>query len=198
VLIAIDIDDVLADLSHPLVAFHNETYGTRFRREDHMDYNLESVWGGTARESYDKVMRFFASPYFAEVRPVPGAVDGVRVLRDLGHDLVVITSRPEGIMKKTAGWIEAFFPRAFNDILCATHYYNRDYNKKSGLCTRLGVELILDDCLEIALECAQEGIRVLLYNAPWNQVSSLPEGITRVFSWDEIVAAVREAAPLER
>jgi uncharacterized HAD superfamily protein len=193
VLIAIDIDDVLADLSHPLVAFHNETYGTSLTRDDHRDYNLASVWGGTTQESYEKMMEFFASPYFAAVRPVPGAVEGVRVLRDLGHDLVVITSRPEGIMEKTSGWIETFFPRAFRDILFATHYYNRDQNKKAGLCTSLGVDLMLEDCLEIALECASAGIRVLLYNAPWNQAARLPGGIRRVFNWDEIVAEARDA-----
>lgn len=190
-LIAIDIDDVLADLSHPLVAFHNETYGTRFTREDHRHYNLAKVWGGTDRESYEKMMEFFASSYFAHVRPVPGAVEGVRVLRDLGHDLVVITSRPEGIVEKTSGWIETFFPRAFRDVLFATHYTNRDNNRKSGLCTSLGVDLMLEDCLEIALECEREGIRVLLFNAPWNQAASLPEGITRVRSWADVIRAVR-------
>ena len=57
------------------------------------------------------------------------------------------------------------------------------------------VELIIEDSLETAEECASSGLRVLLFDCPWNQNSNLPEGIMRVKSWKEIVEKTEKPTP---
>jgi len=64
-------------------------------------------------------------------------------------------------------------------------------NKKSDLCLKLGVEVLVDDCLEFAEECADKGIKVLLLDSPWNQTDSLPKNVKRMKNWDEIVAHIK-------
>ena len=189
-LIGIDIDDVLADLATALVRFHNDTYGTRLTKAHHCDYDLSKVWGCTQAESVARVMKFFESPLFDSITPVAGAVEGVSSLKGGGHRLVVITSRPGQIAAKTTGWVEKHFPGRFDDIYFASHAAGKDNVKKSGFCADLGVEIMLEDCLQIALECSGERVRVFLLDAPWNQSDGLPEGVTRVFSWDEMVRLI--------
>lgn len=58
--------------------------------------------------------------------------------------------------------------------------------RKSDICKKLGADLLVDDQLEHAEDCARVGIEVLLYNSPWNQGIPLC-GVTRVYSWHDII-----------
>jgi len=58
---------------------------------------------------------------------------------------------------------------------------------KAGVCRELGVERMVEDGLHYATDCAENGIPTLLLNSPWNQAESLHEGITRVYSWAQIL-----------
>jgi uncharacterized HAD superfamily protein len=57
---------------------------------------------------------------------------------------------------------------------------------KSAMCKELGIQVMIDDHMSVAKDCAEAGIRVLLFDQPWNQ-GELPMGAERVHSWDEIV-----------
>ena len=46
---------------------------------------------------------------------------------------------------------------------------------------------MVDDSLEHALDCSENGIKVLLFNQPWNQNGELPKSITRVYNWKEVL-----------
>ena len=189
-IIGIDIDDVLADLGRCLVKFHNDRYGTSLTRDDHTDYSLSKIWDVTPDEAIERVKVFFESKYFDDVTPVEGAQEGVSQLRAGGHEMVVITSRPSYISGKTMVWIDQYFAGSFNGVYFASHYVTKDNVKKSSVCTGLGVDVMLEDCLQIALELATAKIRVFLLDAPWNQSGKLPVEITRVYSWKEMVGLI--------
>ena len=189
-IIGVDIDDVLADLGQFLVSFHNDTYGTSLTRDDHTDYSLYRIWDVTPEEAIKRVREFFESACFDDVTPMEGAVEGVSRLKAGGHEMVVITSRPSYISGKTMAWIEKYFPDCFNGVYFAGHYVTKDNVKKTSFCTGLGVDVMLEDCLQIALELATAKISVFLLDAPWNQSGGLPAEITRVYSWKEMVALI--------
>lgn len=186
-LIALDLDEVLADFSTALIKFHNDTYSTSLTRDKIFTYSFWKVWGGTRGEAIQKVRKFYFTKYFKDMKPVPGSVYGVGEIIER-HELVIITSRPNDFIEETSRWIEKYFPSRFNDIYFAYNQWIREKGNESKLeiCLNLGVDVLIEDSLEYAKECAKEGIEVLLLDCPWNQTKKLPKRIKRVYNWREI------------
>ncbi len=186
--IVCDMDDVLASLVDPFLRFENSQYGTSFTREDIKTYDFWEHIGCTKEEGVEKLDRFFATPAFANLPVVGGAIKGVGALSD--HELYIVTSRPKYTADVTRDWAERKFPNTFSDIKFSQTWTNPEANKgKSGLCKSLGAELIVEDCLAYASECAEKGIRAVLLDNPWNQGEEL-NGVIRVYSWAEAVSVI--------
>jgi len=186
-IIAVDIDEVLADLVSELTEFHNRTYGTSFTNHDYASYDLEDTWGGTRTDAVQKVERFMEEGGFRRAKPKPGAKRAIDTLKKT-NELVVVSSRFHTLDTTTKEWLDEHFPNLFNDVHLTNHYGNGAKRKKSDVCHETGATHLIEDNLEMALEAAAQGIHVLLFDAPWNQHENLPENITRVQSWDDIVA----------
>ena len=186
--IAIDIDDVLADFTNSLIRYHNDTYGTSLTIEQFGSYRFWEVWGGTKQEAIKKVKDFFKSHYSDNIVPVDGSVNCVNLIVP-NNELIIVTSRPPYLVKKTQNWVQKYFP----NIFLATYFTNNHYTgwgqikRKSDLCLDLSIDIIIEDSLEYALECSEERIHVLLLTRPWNKSWYLPHRITRVQSWEEIL-----------
>ncbi len=74
---------------------------------------------------------------------------------------------------------------------CRTEEYKKAKNikEKAIVCSDCKVDLIVEDSLTHAIECAKRGIKVILFDKPWNQ-ASLAENITRVKDWNEILQRI--------
>jgi len=188
--IAVDIDEVLADLLNQIILFHNEKYGTNFKRDDFYSYSYHEVWGGTIDQAIGKVEEFFDTNYFKETLPIKGALPSLLFLKEKGHDLFLITGRKYEVEEETKNWIEKYFPNIFSGIYHTNTYAPSGIRiDKSKVCKELGISLIIDDDILHVKDCTGEGVEVLVYDSPWNQVG-LPTGATRVFDWDEIVKII--------
>ncbi len=72
-------------------------------------------------------------------------------------------------------------------------YHNHDWNShgvyggKLQICEKVKIDFLIDDAFKTAIEFASADIPVLLFNQPWNQVDKLPENVTRVKDWNEVV-----------
>lgn len=49
---------------------------------------------------------------------VPGALEGLTKLKELGFRLVVVTARQRRELDRSVRWIEKHFPGIFDDIIC--------------------------------------------------------------------------------
>ena len=68
---------------------------------------------------------------------------------------------------ETVEWIETHFPGIFQDIHFGNHWAKEGKSvSKSEICKRIGASCLIDDNPGYALECAEKGIDVLLYD--WN------------------------------
>ncbi len=189
-LIGIDLDDVLAETFFAFDQFHNSTYGTSFTKEDHFTFDLSKFWNVSQEEAKRRVREFNASKYSLEIKPLLGAKEALLELSK-EHEIKVITSRLEEISDKTEKWLEEHYPDHDFEVHYANHYYGIEHQKKSEICQNLGIDILIDDCLEYALECSLEGIKVLLLDNPWNQRGNLPENVTRVSDWNNIVTHIK-------
>lgn len=197
-LIGVDLDDVLADHISVLVAFHNDTYGTALSAGDFSTFRLWETWGGTREEAVAKVHRFYTTGYFRRTQPVPEAVQSIEVL-SRNHELTVITGRTESVIEPTLRWIDEHFSGKFTGVHFTNHYAlsGRPERAKSAICQELGVQLLIEDALDHAMGCVQLGVPVLLFDRPWNRAGipgELERNVTRVFSWQEIIAKVNALA----
>ncbi len=194
-IVAIDIDEVLADFLSAYLRFCNARSRTSFTREQFRSYRFEDVLGGTREDMLALTHEFHDGGHLLSIPPLPAAQEGIaRLARS--HELIVVTSRPHAIERETREWIERHFPGVFSAVHL-TNEFSSDGPRttKALVCLAHGAKLIVDDNLDYAAQCAQAGVPALLLDAPWNRAAALPDGVTRVRSWDEIVAEVMRRGP---
>lgn len=189
-IIGVDLDDVLADFWPTMLEFYNQTRGTHWQKEDFLDFDLWKTWGGTRDEAVAAMYQFYQSERFRNILPISQAQEVTRELREK-HTLAVVTGRPDDLAAKTMAWLSNYFPDTFLSVHFTNAYALSAQTKQSkgDVCRDVGVDVFLEDALEPVLACAANGIRVLLFDQPWNRKEMPPgvaEHITRVFSWHDV------------
>jgi uncharacterized HAD superfamily protein len=134
---------------------------------------------------------------FLGTRPIyPEAVAAVRQLAAADHRLVVVTGRPATHREHTrrllrgAGILECFEDLVHRDGETAVEYKPRIVRERR-------LDLLIEDERALALATAEASAPVLLFDRPWNQ-GELPQGVTRVKTWDEVRRLVEAHATLCR
>ena len=61
--------------------------------------------------------------------------------------------------------------------------------KKSELCAELGIGTLVEDDPRHAMDCASNGINVILFSYPWNKDLSA-DNVFRALSWDDVIRLV--------
>lgn len=188
--IAVDLDEVVADLLSNLILFHNNVYGTNLKRSDFFSYHYEEVWGGSKDEAVQKVREFIKSDYFLNILPVHGAYEALLHLKKLGHKLFIVTGREDYTKEITQAWIQKHFPNIFSGIYHTNAYVNGIKRiKKSVVCSQLEALVIIDDDMMHITDCLESGIKVIVFDNPWNQ-GDFSNEINRVSKWTEAVEVI--------
>ncbi len=184
--IGVDFDDVLADNCEELVVYYNQKFGTDFKKSQIKTFGLEDTWGCSREEAIDVCNEFYS---FTEgIAPVVGAIQGIiELARD--HDLVMITARPETAMEYTNAWIDKHLPNVFKDKYFTNHFKGEKKMTKAEFCRTHNIDVLIDDAMHTAHDVSNAGVPVLLFDQPWNQ-GEVPELVTRVRSWEEVLKAI--------
>ena len=184
-IIGVDIDGVLAEFVQAFAEYYNSKHGTKVSKEHFFSYNFWEVLGGTRESAVREVMQFYETAYFRGIQPIRGSQEGVAALSQ--HQLVVITSRPHVVHDETKKWVERHFPQMFKGIYLTNEWSEAGKSQmKPDVCLELGVDVMIEDSLEYAVQCAGKGLMVLLLNQPWNRASELPERVAIAHSWRDI------------
>jgi len=188
--IGVDLDEVLADYLSAVIDFHNASFASSLKKEDFVSYKFWEVWGGTVDEAIDKIYEFNKTDFFKKIKPVPGSQETLGFLKQ-NHELFVITSRQEDFANETKVWLDEYFPGVFQS-LHFTNKYSKSGESRSKLsvCDELGIDILIEDSLDYALECFSEKRKVFLLDYSWNQSTNLPEKILRVDSWSDILKSL--------
>ena len=184
--IGVDIDDVLVDaLPHFLAAFN-----ARFAKAVPLE---EADWGifrafpeipATDRRAFWKTLE---EERFLFQRPVhPEAVAAINRLRDLGHDLFLVTGRLPWHRAPTLDWLTSQgLGEAFTDLLVRELQRPREEHKREAA-TALRLEAFVEDERGTAEALVTLPLTVFLLDRPWNRGPALP-GLKRVRDWAEIL-----------
>ncbi|KAM6583702.1 hypothetical protein CsatB_010704 [Cannabis sativa] len=191
--VAVDVDEVLGNFVSALNRFIADRYSSNHSVSEYHVYEFFKIWNCSRDEADIRVHEFFKTPYFKTgIHPLPGAQKAIHKLSRF-CSLSVVTSRQNAIKDHTIEWIEEHFPGLFQEIHFGNHFaLNGASRPKSDICRSLGAKVLIDDNPRYAIECANVGIRVLLFDYensyPWCKINSIDEHplVTKVHNWDEV------------
>lgn len=181
-IILTDIDDVLTP-GDTFSEFNNEYFGTHTKLEDWKTYYLRDLIGISEEEELRRLEIYYQTPHFTDARRKEGAEEVIAQLSK-EHDIFAATKRPLHTEETTRAYLAKYFP-GIRDV-----FFAKKGEGKPEICRRLGAKLMMEDNLTQAIECYLAGIKVILFDYPWNQ-GTLPRDISRVKSWPEVLEIVR-------
>lgn len=185
--IGVDIDDVLVDALPHFLA----TFNARFCKAvplEQADWDIFRVFPEIAASDCRAFWRTLEEERFLFQRPVrPEAAESIQRLRNLGHDLFLVTGRFLSRRVPTLEWLAAQgLAEAFADLLVKQPRLPREKHKREAAAA-LRLDAFIEDERRTAEVLATLPLTVFLLDRPWNRSPALP-GLTRVRDWPEVLA----------
>ncbi|MCM1333551.1 MAG: hypothetical protein NC084_01820 [Bacteroides sp.] len=187
-IIGVDCDGVLTDMTAYICR-----YGEKwFKRKpvDPCGESVSEIFGVSEKEEFRFGLRYFFT-YCRKWPPRENAAEVVEKLGQCGHIPYQITARKFVTSHDPLGAYSRYLYRQwlrkngfhFRGIFFCSEK-NALEDKLAG-CRKLSVDVMIDDRSDIALHLAKNGIRVLLFNTPYNQGTE-GENIIRVYDWNDV------------
>lgn len=167
-IVAVDVDEVVADLMTAWLGLYNTDYHDTVTRADIRGWQAhEFVKPGCGRRLYGYLSR---PDLYELVHPVPGALAGVTALRQVAR-VIFVSSCVTGAYDQKVHWLvrHGFLPQGLptqhDFIACADKWL-------------VGADYLIDDRSDTIDVFPGFGV---LYDAPWNQESQAYR-----FRWDQV------------
>ncbi len=169
-----DIDGVIANFSDVLLQTVKKTYGLTLTEKDITNFSLSTVLGITRAEE----ARLITDILYKDLPIYPGAKETLEQLSREGHSIYLLTGRYAPLRDLTQTWLkEKGVPYDELHLLEIGKKYQVNID---------GLDVIVEDSLEEALEWSSRVKTVLLYDHPYNQTLNVKNLTKRVYSWSEI------------
>lgn len=189
--IGIDIDEIIVEFAKGYLGLYNKKHSRNIKFEDLFTYSLWKPLGISKKEAFELAEEYYSSHLFDNLELVEGAEEGIKEL-NVDHKLVFITSRPDHIKEKTEVFFKKIFPNLNLEVVYSSNSYLETNGKtKSEICKNQGVDVLIEDDIDYALDCADNGIRLILLDKPWNKKEE-HSNIIRVKNWNEILKEINK------
>jgi len=177
-----DLDDVLCDVTRPFVEWSKERFQTDFEFEDIIADNIHELSGITKGEEFDRWLMFFESPMYMDIVPDPEALMVLERLKD-EFRIVIISARNPKFQPFAQPWLKKNLDGLYDEVIFIK---NKDGSKKTKgeICKSVESVLHVDDEPHHYVACKSNGIKFILFTAPWNMDSVECDG--RINSLTEI------------
>jgi 5'(3')-deoxyribonucleotidase len=191
-IIAIDIDDVIADTHETMRQWGNRVSGVTLSVEDakaHGDY-----WGYYDRlwtsHNLHHVLRHedFEQAIEAGEEVVPllaGAMFAIKELQKI-YKVMLITSRRVAFESATRVWISEQFGDQIEIYFAKNDRREGNTKTKGELAVELGVSVLVDDSVGHCTDALQHGIKAILFG-DYGWQHSVPTGTVRCKDWPSVL-----------
>ncbi len=188
--IGFDLDDVIFNFNDAIQAHFNKKFNKNISREQRVNYHLDTYYDLTEEQIRQALDDFYPHEDHMNALPLEDSLDSIKILSE-NNKLFIVTARQDKVSKLTQDWIDVHFPNIFEEIHFTNHANLEKRRLKSEIAKEIGINIFIDDSLDNAYDLSDAGIPVLLFDTPWNQIEKLPELITRVYSWKEILEKLK-------
>ncbi|MEX2550053.1 MAG: hypothetical protein WD638_07490 [Nitriliruptoraceae bacterium] len=177
--LGIDLDGVVADFNLGWITAYNDSFGAGLATEmvTSWDSPLELTHFADMVAFWDWARDHGGASVFRHLEPYPGAIDVLSSLSGAGHEIVVLTAKPDWAVHDTLGWI--------GDHHLPTREIHFIDDKHEIAC-----DVYLDDAPEQLLSLAAQRAptaTVCRFVRPWNR---LVPGTVDVHDWNEFQSLV--------
>jgi uncharacterized HAD superfamily protein len=106
--LGIDLDGVVANFTHGWMTFYNREFGSSLLFEDSKRWNdlVDLTHFANIGEFWKWSSDLDGRSVFYHLEPFPGAVEALLELDEAGHEIIVVTTKPEFAVDDTHEWIE--------------------------------------------------------------------------------------------
>lgn len=172
-LVSLDIDGVCARTNERMADEIAWALGMDFRFEDICDWNLRSllVQWGMVEETADNIFALYSDPnFFKNLEPYLSAQTAVLLLRALGYDLAMNSSRPKSCEQATRTWASKHFP-----IVPSSRVNVFGSSEKVASIVDSGAVFHIDDHDGTVARVNSYGAtRAMMLIRPWNRTGAVP------------------------
>lgn len=188
--IAIDVDEVISSTLDGVISFYNEKTNSNTKKEDYIEYDWSKIWNCSKEEMLEIWNEFAKSKNHDSLLPVKDAILSINSLMEK-EEITILTARSRVLKSQTLKWLKKYFPDRKLNLVFTGEFGKVDGVKKSKgeICNDLGISLMVEDNGEYALNCAESGIRTILFDMPWNQ-DIHHKNIARVSGWKEALKVI--------
>lgn len=181
--IGIDIDNVLANFNEVLLNDYLEHDKTLNNAGIiHKDEYIRKMFDWDVfyeQEYYKNNIERLASLF----TPIKDSSKYVNKLKEDGNEIYIISGRDNGEYSDpynmTINWL-----RKYNmpyDILILTNAYK--HQEKADICKDLGIDIMIDDSINVCTKCSENNIECILFETPYNKKA---EKFNILRTWKEI------------
>jgi len=175
--IVVDMDEVLADTFEIWLKLYNHDYNDFLTKEDIRGWNAH-LW--VKPECNTKMYNYLNQEnFFLNMVPISGAIDGMKKLIDMGHDVIIATATPRSSRianEEKKNWIRKHLP--FFDLNNFSDMHRKDL---------LAGDVLFDDGIHNL--SSFKGISICM-DRPWNRGEELCD--IRVNCWEQFVQQVND------
>lgn len=192
-IIAVDIDDVLADSTDLIRLTTNKNTGLDLQEHHYAVpgpywsyYEHVLTTNGITDKEQQKVLVDSWISQHGKAEPVKGAIDALKKLSQ-SYKIILITARDPKIRTDTEIWLKEHFDGLYDDLHVIGNFKVVDKPKSKGeVCKEIGASWLIDDNPEHCLSALEHGIETVLFgNYGWH--FDAPEHLTRCKDWAAVL-----------
>jgi 5'(3')-deoxyribonucleotidase len=179
--LGIDLDGVVADFDGGWMSRYREEFGAGPRLSHAEPGAPQVVWDGLHQVTHFPDMDTFwewvhSRHLFRHLDPLPGALEGLAKLASDGHDIVILTAKPDRAVPDTLHWL------ADHQVPTREIHFIHDKH-------RVACDAYLDDSPLVLPELVAHHPTALVCRmvAPWNEPVA---GAVDVADWSEFLGVV--------
>ena len=181
--IGIDIDNVLSNFNDILLndyLEHDKTLNNNgiIHKDEYIRKMFD--WDVSYEQEYYKNNIERLASFFT---PIEDSSKYINKLKNTGNEIYIISGRDNGEYSDphnmTINWLKKY--NIPYDRLILTNAYK--HQEKADICNELGIDIMIDDSVNVCTKCSENNIECILFETPYNKKEYR---FNRLGSWKEI------------
>jgi 5'(3')-deoxyribonucleotidase len=193
--VAVDFDDVLLPLVHPLIEYYNANHanGADLPRSEIANFKTYNYlqWFGIPRGDISRIFdEFVSSSEFIDLHRTEPSEECREVIKELSqsHKLVIISARDQKLRERTTTYVSEWFPGCFSGIYLGNQYgENGAKRTKLQIMEQVDAHTLIDDNPDYITQVVRGGKTGILFgDYPWTSIEH-HENIHRATEWKDLL-----------